>query len=104
MSIPFSYNDENFTVIGNILLFHIYLRKDVEANSNIIEIPPVLYHHINQHNLIGFIVRPLDTPKANDSFVRGFYITEQNGKYYLRSEANITGYHIISAYVHLKDI
>ena len=104
MSRPFSYNDKNFTVIGNILLFHINLTKDVQSNSNIIEIPPALYYRINQHTLIGTIVRPLVTPTANDSFTRGFYIAEQNGKYYLKSESNIPGYHIISAYVHLKDI
>lgn len=29
MSRPFSYNDENFTVIGNLLFCHIRITKDI---------------------------------------------------------------------------
>ena len=104
MSRPFSYSDENFTVIENILLIHINLINNFQANSNIIEIPPALYHRIYQRTLICNIVRPLRIQSVNDAFTQPFYIAVENGKYYLRSEKLINGYHIISAYVHLKDI
>ena len=104
MSRPFSYNDENFTVIGNMLLFHIKLNKNIGSNSNIIEIPPALYYRIGQHTILGTVVRPVTMPTSNDSASRAFYITEQNGKYYLKSESNIPAYYIISAFAHLKDI
>lgn len=38
MSRPFSYNDENFTVIGNVCFGHI-LAKPTSANEIICEIP-----------------------------------------------------------------
>lgn len=40
MSRPFSYNDENFTVIGNVLFIHIRVNKEISINDNIVEIPP----------------------------------------------------------------
>ena len=39
MSRPFSYNDENFTVIGNILFCHIMVTKHLENDNLLIEIP-----------------------------------------------------------------
>lgn len=46
MSRPFSYNDENFTVIGNLLVIHI---KDNEARGAfepVLKIPPSIYDRI----------------------------------------------------------
>lgn len=45
MSRPFSYNDENFTVIGNMLFGHIKIPKgtSIAASEKIIEIPSELY-------------------------------------------------------------
>lgn len=40
MSRSFSYNDENFTVIGNLLFVHIRDSKAHKAGDPIIEIPP----------------------------------------------------------------
>ena len=42
MSRPFSYNDENFTVIGNLLFVHIRDSKAHKADEPIIEIPPAI--------------------------------------------------------------
>lgn len=42
MSRPFSYNDENFTVIGNLLFVHILDSKAHKAGEPIIEIPPAI--------------------------------------------------------------
>lgn len=48
MSRPFSYNDENFTVIGNMLFGHIKIPKgtSVKGSEKIIEIPPELFKRI----------------------------------------------------------
>ena len=43
MSIPFSYSDENFTVIGNVLFCHIKIKKAVLKTEPIVEIPPEIY-------------------------------------------------------------
>lgn len=42
MSRPFSYNDENFTVIGNMLFCHIPITKDIPAGQIIAEVPPAI--------------------------------------------------------------
>ena len=53
MSRPFSYNDENFTVIGNILFCHIMVTNEVKADSILIEIPPDIYKRMfNKSNYL----------------------------------------------------
>jgi hypothetical protein len=43
MSRPFSYNDENFTVIGNILFVHFRFNKAIVANTPItIRVPDAI--------------------------------------------------------------
>lgn len=37
MSRPFSYNDENFTVIGNILFCHIMVTNEVKADTTALD-------------------------------------------------------------------
>lgn len=46
MSRPFSYSDENFTVIGNVLFCHIKIKKAVMKTEPIVEIPPEIYDHM----------------------------------------------------------
>lgn len=43
MSRPFSYHDENFTVIGNLLFVHIHDSKAHKAGEPTIEIPPAIF-------------------------------------------------------------
>lgn len=43
MSRPFSYNDETFTVIGNLLFVHIHDSKAHKAGEPTIEIPPAIF-------------------------------------------------------------
>ena len=43
MSRPFSYHDENFTVIGNFLFVHIQDSKAHKAGEPVIEIPPAIF-------------------------------------------------------------
>lgn len=47
MSRPFSYNDENFTVIGNILFVHFRFNKAIVANTPItIRVPDAIRKRI----------------------------------------------------------
>lgn len=43
MSRPFSYNDENFTVIENVLFCHIKVKEEILSYQPIVEIPPAIY-------------------------------------------------------------
>ena len=42
MSRPFSHNDENFTVIGNVLYVHFKYEDATKAGTRLIEIPPAI--------------------------------------------------------------
>ena len=46
MSRPFSYNDENFTVIGNILFVHFSDVLARKAKEPIIEVPPEIFKRL----------------------------------------------------------
>lgn len=46
MSRPFSYNDENFTVIGNILFVHFEDRKQRKANEPVLEVPYEIFRRL----------------------------------------------------------
>jgi hypothetical protein len=103
MSRPFSYNDENFTVIGNILFCHIKLNKDLNDNDNIIEIPPALYYRICQKTIMFNFLRQRGSEDI-DSYTRVTYISEENGKYYIKIFHGTVGTFFITSYVILKDI
>lgn len=56
MSRPFSYNDENFTVIGNILFVHIYIgKKAYEVNDKIITIPQGIFNRMISYTNISIL-------------------------------------------------
>lgn len=42
MSRPFSYNDDNFTVIGNLLFCHIKTNRNIPPNTKIVDVPLLL--------------------------------------------------------------
>jgi hypothetical protein len=46
LSRPFSYNDENFTVIGNILFVHFVDQKKRGANEPVIEVPYEIFRRL----------------------------------------------------------
>ena len=103
MSRPFSYNDENFTVIGNILFCHIKLNRDLNDNEIIVEVPPALYYHINQKTIMFNFLRQLGS-KDIESYTRVAYLSEENGKYYIKIFHGTIGTFIITSYIILKDI
>ena len=102
MSRPFSYNDENYTVIGNVLFCHIRV-DGVKANDNIAEIPPAIYQRLTQNTTKAIICRPLQ-PNVNDAYLYNIYVFRENGKYYLKTQIEIDKFAIVTAYMFLKDI
>lgn len=55
MSRPFSYNDENFTVIGNVLFVHIIDNKARKALEPVVEIPPAIFERLKFYSNLCFI-------------------------------------------------
>ena len=80
MSRPFSYNDENFTVIGNILFVHFNDIRGREAGEPIIEVPPEIFKR-----LYGYTNVVSSSLNSQNSESENFPITivEQNGKHYI---------------------
>ena len=104
MSRPFSYNDENFTVIGNVLFCHIKLNKPVEIDDIIAEIPPEIYYRLIQESVMGTIVRQFGR-NVFDSYKLSVRVSNDDGKYYLKTLDRIDGaFFIFTAYMFLKDI
>lgn len=70
MSRPFSYNDKNFNIIGNMLLCHIEIRKPILKNEPIVEIPPAIYDHMLFHNQKFYkVFKGLDKSQAYDTTI-----------------------------------
>lgn len=105
MSRPFSYNDENFTVIGNVLFCHIKVTKELDRYSHIVEIPPEIYkrllHKTGLFKCLGAINEDIITYSVNV----GVSMDNSNGKYYFIPEDDIwgVGNYLIGYYI-LKDI
>ena len=100
MSRPFSYNDDNFTVIGNVLFIHVYVSA-VKAKEHIVEIPYEIGKRIIQKSAIGFlqaIVYNINGHQFNG------LITNEDDKYYLSSSSDINSVYYATAYLFLKDI
>lgn len=49
MSRPFSYNDENFTVIGNVLFVHIIDNKARNSSEPVVEVPPAIFERLKTY-------------------------------------------------------
>ena len=105
MSRPFSYNDENFTVIGNVLFCHIKVNKPISQFGRIVEIPPAIYDRmVNKANKVYTMSTMDDISDVFDVAV-GVTKSSSDGKYYLYSNIaiNITGNYLIGYFI-LKDI
>lgn len=104
MSRPFSYSDENFTVIGNVLFCHINIKQQVLAPDPIIEIPPEIYAHMlhttQRLNKVQYVKNVL----AFSTVEVGVKILEDK-KYALFTNVNIfeTGAYLVGYFI-LKDI
>lgn len=104
MSRPFSYNDENFTVIGNILFCHIMVTKVLNPKDDLIEIPPDIYKRMfNKSNYLMRLER--GDFSSDSSLISVGAARETDGKYYIyvRDELTAIGRCLIGFYI-LKDI
>ena len=52
MSRPFSYNDENFTVIGNLLFIHFRDDNQHSINEPVLLIPPSIYERMVTNSFV----------------------------------------------------
>ena len=79
MSRPFSYSDENFTVIGNVLFFHFKFDKDAERGTLMIEIPTKIVDRLLFYTTIAKSC--FGRLEASAGYF-GISIKKYNGKYY----------------------
>ena len=103
MSRPFSYNDENFTVIGNVLFVHLKYEDEAKSNTRLIEIPPAIYDRLLILTCFADIVYSKST-KATGSEV--ISVVDYDGKHYLSNAWSIsaeTDRYIFGIFM-LKDI
>ena len=104
MSRPFSYNDENFTVIGNMLFIHIKITEDVEPKGNIVEIPKAIYDRLLYYSTMYLGV--LAESRAAGAARLSGGINFADGRYYVAVTSQIdaaTINYLVSCYC-LKDI
>lgn len=87
MSRPFSYNDENFTVIGNMLFVHIKITKDMAAGGNVIEIPAGIVNRLAYHSNVFYTVCSGLGNASTTTLPCG--IRNVNGRYYIVNSTTI---------------
>ena len=52
MGRPFSYSDENFTVIGNMLFIHIIVIEEIKGGSVVAVIPPEIIKRLFSNTIV----------------------------------------------------
>lgn len=103
MSRPFSYSDENFNVIGNVLVCHIKIKDRIYKSEPIVEIPPEIYDRmLVRSNRLSKLVPDPNNISISDVDVG---VRQYDNKCYLYSRNDIvgTGMYIVGFYI-LKDI
>lgn len=71
MSRPFSYHDENFTVINNILFVHINIgKREYSGDDVIVAIPPEIFDRMVTYNQYSYC-----SMKSFDNYGWDMYIT-----------------------------
>lgn len=103
MSRPFSYNDDNFTVIGNVLYVHFKYDDAAEAGTRLIEIPPAICDRLLFFSNVCHAVYPIKGSNA-DNFV--LTVIDYNNKCYFSNKTAIgagTARYIFGTFM-LKDI
>lgn len=104
MSRPFSYNDENFTVINNLLFCHILINEDVSSGRNIIEVPSAIANRLLYKSSI--MIRASKDFNSLTAANINVGIRNVGGTYYLYGNENIVASKInyIYGFYLLKDI
>lgn len=104
MSRPFSYNDDNFTVIGNILFCHIKLSTEVQTGDYIVEVPSAIYNRLSYTT--NSMMRERYALNAFASYSISVGIVSNDGKYYIVANGVVNGklYNYLTGCYYLKDI
>lgn len=103
MSRPFSYNDENFTVIGNVLFCHIKVKKAIPKYENIIEIPQEIYDRMlfttQKFTKVDYALNVTTSTDVNIS------VMQHDKNYFLFSDIDVYGIggYLVGFFI-LKDI
>ena len=105
MSRPFSYHDENFTVIGNVVFLHIRVIKAIARDDNIVEIPPEIYKRMLYKSNYLIYVKIKDNLTIANTCVVGTRKSLSDEKYYIYSQSGIgtAGAYLVGFYI-LRDI
>lgn len=102
MSRPFSYNDENYTIIGNMLFLHINIgKKAYEENAIIAAIPPEILDRMVSYSQYSY-----SSIKSFENYGMHTYITVTKDGFF-RNRATLPTTledKIIYSYFFLKDI
>lgn len=105
MGRPFSYSDDNFTVIGNVLFCHIKLTGKISKYDAIVEIPPEIYkrmlYRTNTFVSTGVLDNIAVTGFVNVSVITSSY--DEKYYIYVASDVNDSADYLIGYYI-LEDI
>lgn len=104
MSRPFSYNDENFTVIGNLLFIHFRDDNEHDKYEPVLLIPPSIYERMVTNSFTLFVQLVGVNEGTTDTSAT---TVEINGKHFIaflvhRSKSVPKRYYI--GFSQLKDI
>lgn len=77
MSRPFSYNDENFTVIGNILFLHVKYVGSLPIDTVLIVLPPEIFKRLSSYSIS--LYSPQTSFSTGASSYSNFYVNS-NGE------------------------
>lgn len=105
MSRPFSYSDENFTVMGNVLFCHIKIKKAILNSEPIVEIPKEIYDRMLFFTQKFTRVERVNNMIFNTSIIDVGLKQLEDKKYVLFAKDPIfeTNTYLVSFYI-LKDI
>lgn len=95
MSRPFSYHDENFTVMGNVAFVHVFV-KQIQPAQKIVEIPYEIGRRLLYKAAMGFLQCADDHATPGYQF-NGTVIYEDN-KYYLSTKTAINQTYYATAF------
>lgn len=101
MSRPFSYNDKNFTVIGNVVFVHALIGQ-VKPLQKILEIPYEIGRRLLYKTAMGFLQFADEYGSKGYQF-NGTIIYADN-KYYLSMTTELKQTCYATAFLILKDI
>lgn len=103
MSCPFSYNDENFTVIGNILFVHVDVGGDAySSRQTLCTIPQAIFNRMTTYNRIASLSTKLAGWAVEDIMVT---CTEDGNLITRNSIRSVTALsRFVVTWFYLKDI